>query len=256
MISSQPQTKLDPCYSSLSLSLSFFLSLNISVAFDTLYHRPLLERSGELFGLEEVVLERLSKTAKVTTGVPQGSDFGQLIFSVFTTPVETLISTFVILAPVRRQYSTWHCDKVENKWRPRCSIQLCRRGRRLAHPERSHSKCIQNWGAGCRYTPTNCQTGPIRWYGGFRVHYTFRQEPASTLEWRWTIIWRSSTKIVTSVIRACNYHMRTHMIATGNNATRFISPTNRNITLHTGLSQCNLMVGFIINKRIQISMKS
>ena len=92
-------------------SPSVLLSLDISAAFDTLDHRRLLERAKELFGFDCVVIRWLalylaghdqfavvvgcrSRTEKAVPGVTQVPVLGQLLFSIFTTPVGSLISTF------------------------------------------------------------------------------------------------------------------------------------------------------------------
>ena len=90
---------------------SVLLSLDISTAFDTHDHRRLLDRSKELFGFDDTVLQwlssylagrsqfvsiggRHSSTVTMTTAVSQGSVLGPLLFSIFTTPVGSLIRSF------------------------------------------------------------------------------------------------------------------------------------------------------------------
>ena len=96
-----------------SRTLSVLQSLDISAAFDTLDQRRILDRAKDLFGFEGVTLKWLSSylsgcqhdvsvggqrspTVTMSSGIPQGSALGPLIFSVFTTPVGALILSFGI----------------------------------------------------------------------------------------------------------------------------------------------------------------
>jgi hypothetical protein len=89
------------------------LSLDISAAFDLLDHFCLLQRATELFGLDDNVINWLksylngrisyvcfrncrSSSVGCNTGVPQSSVSGSLLFSIFTSPVGQLISSFNI----------------------------------------------------------------------------------------------------------------------------------------------------------------
>jgi hypothetical protein len=92
---------------------SILLSLDINAAFDMLDHTRLLQRATELFGLDDSVINWLKsyltgRTGYVSfrncrasivgchTGVPQGYVLGPLLFSIFTSPVGHLISSFSI----------------------------------------------------------------------------------------------------------------------------------------------------------------
>lgn len=105
---------------------SILLSLDISAAFDTVDHRRLLERSRELFGLDDVVLVRLhsyltdrkqfvavdgcrSKIVSTSTRLPQGSVLGPLLFSIFATPIGTLNPLYRHLG-----YHTTHSSMILN----------------------------------------------------------------------------------------------------------------------------------------------
>ena len=85
--------------------------LDLSAAFDTIDHDLLLSRLTEWFGIEGVVLQWVrshmtgpSQLVKATgvlstpqlllCGVPQGSVLGPLLFTMYTTPLSSLITAF------------------------------------------------------------------------------------------------------------------------------------------------------------------
>ena len=93
---------------------TILLSLAISAAFDMLDHDRLLNRATELFRLSGQVIDWLelyltgrtsyvaigncrSSAVNCTTGVSQGSVLGPLLFSILTSPVSHLISSFNVL---------------------------------------------------------------------------------------------------------------------------------------------------------------
>ena len=89
------------------------IALDLSAAFDTLEHNILLERLNHAFGISGTALRWLtsyldgreqfikiddatSPTTRFTVGVPQGSVLGPGLFSLFTSPIAHVISSFGI----------------------------------------------------------------------------------------------------------------------------------------------------------------
>ena len=88
--------------------LSALVLLDLSAAFDTIDHRFMLSRLSSYFGFRDTVLKffnsyldlrsqsvmigsQLSSPTIISTGVPQGSVLGPLLFSMYTTPLGDLL---------------------------------------------------------------------------------------------------------------------------------------------------------------------
>jgi hypothetical protein len=92
-------------------SSAMVVSLDLSAAFDTVSHETLLARLHKMFGLSGNTLnwissylsnrtqsvsvdDHCSPPSQLSSGVPQGSVLGPLLFTAYTSPVFSLISSF------------------------------------------------------------------------------------------------------------------------------------------------------------------
>ena len=88
----------------LSLIVTIVISLDLSAAFDTIDHQILLSRLNTSFGISDTTLSWLqsyltnrtssvrigrhcSSSVTCTTGVPQGSVLGPLLFTAYVSPI-------------------------------------------------------------------------------------------------------------------------------------------------------------------------
>ena len=92
-------------------SATALVLLDLSAAFDTIEHALLLERLSDIFGLGESVLnwfasylhgrtlsvkvkDTLSELIPLSFGVPQGSVLGPILFTMYTSPLSKLVSSY------------------------------------------------------------------------------------------------------------------------------------------------------------------
>jgi len=92
---------------------TLLLSLDLSAAFDTIDHKILINRLSNSFGISGFVLGWLtsylsnrshlvrvgqaqSNLTNCTSGVPQGSVFGPILFSIYTSPIAQIAQDYNI----------------------------------------------------------------------------------------------------------------------------------------------------------------
>jgi hypothetical protein len=94
-------------------SATLLLALDLSAAFDTIDHQTLLNRLRTSFGITGLVFSWLSSylsdrsfavvtgsssslTCSCNTGVPQGSVLGPILFSLYTSPIHSIVSQYAV----------------------------------------------------------------------------------------------------------------------------------------------------------------
>jgi hypothetical protein len=203
---------------------SVLLSLDSSAAFDALNHNCLLQHATEFFGFSVHVHEWLrsylsgrssyialgeclSTVVDCTTGVPQGSVLGPLLFAIFTIPVGRLISKFGV---------SYHQYADDMQLYMALDLSMSVNLTRL-------SDCINavacwHYENGLQLNPSKTEaliTGTRQQVARFNFTSTLRVAEAmvpysKTIRILWVTLDPHQTfdEHVTNIVRSCNYHTR------------------------------------------------
>jgi len=208
-------------------SSTLLVSLDLSAAFDTVSHDILLQRLKLSFGISGTALSWItsylssrsqyvciaghkSPTMPLLSGVPQGSVLGPLLFTVYTSPVSQLVSSFGLshqqYADDTQIYITVH---KQNHTTSLTCIESCLSSLRLWYAQ--NGMCINPSKSDCLLLSTTNRLHNLRTSGLSSISVSGTPVPLSdTITTLGTTIDSSlsMSQQVRSTTKACLFHLR------------------------------------------------